>query len=87
MRGKGIASRAVRAATTWAHGALAASRIWLEIEPGNEASLRIARRAGYRFEDRIAQHCRAWVRDDAELDSRHDCLIWVHTDDAVTGGR
>lgn len=77
-RGKGIASRAVRAATSWAYGALDLSRVWLEIEPDNEASLRLARRAGYRFEERIAQHCRDFASEDPELDSRHDCLIWVH---------
>jgi len=84
-RGKGLATRAVLAATAWAHRELAVARIWLEIEPGNEPSLRLAQRAGYRFEQRIAQHCRDWACDDAERDSWHDCLIWVHTgDDALT---
>jgi RimJ/RimL family protein N-acetyltransferase len=77
-RGRGIASRAVRAATAWAHRSLAAPRLWLEIKPGNEPSLRVARRAGYRFEQRLARHCREWASEDAERDSRHDCLIWVH---------
>jgi RimJ/RimL family protein N-acetyltransferase len=78
-RGRGVASRAVLAVTPWAHSALAATRVWLEIAPGNEPSLRLARRAGYRFEQRISQHCRDWACADAELDSWHDCLIWVHT--------
>ncbi len=78
-RGKGLASRAVLAATAWAHRERAIPRTWLEIEPGNELSLRVARRAGYRFEQRIAHHCRDWACDDAERDSWHDCLIWVHT--------
>jgi len=77
-RGRGLASRAVLAATEWAHCELGVSRIWLEIEPGNEPSLRLAQRTGYRFEQRIAQHCRDWACDDAERDSWHDCLIWVH---------
>ena len=77
-RGRGLASRAVLAATEWAHCELGVSRIWLEIEPGNEPSLRLAQRAGYRFEQRIPQHCRDWACDDAERDSWHDCLIWVH---------
>jgi len=82
-RGKGVASRAVAAATLWAHRELAASRIWLEIEPGNEPSLRLAQRAGYRFEQRISQHCRDWAGEDADRDSWHDCLIWVHAGETV----
>jgi len=77
-RGRGIASRAVRAATVWAHRGLAVPRLWLEIKPGNEPSLRVARRAGYRFEQRLARHCREWASEDAERDLWHDCLIWVH---------
>jgi RimJ/RimL family protein N-acetyltransferase len=82
-RGKGAGSRAVRAATSWTHSQLAFPRIWLEIEPGNEPSLRLAQRAGYRFEQLIAQHCRDWACDDAEHDSWHDCLIWVHASDIL----
>jgi len=85
-RGNGLGSRAVRAATRWAHQGLAAPRIWLEIEPGNQPSLRLARRAGYRFEQRIPRHCRDWASDDAERDTWHDCLIWVHTTDSPPGG-
>jgi RimJ/RimL family protein N-acetyltransferase len=81
QRGRGIASRAVRASTLWAHRSLATSRIWLEIDPGNEPSLRVARRAGYHFEQRLPEHCRDWSREDAERDSWHDCLIWVHHGD------
>ena len=33
-----------------AHRSLGIARIWLEINPGNEPSLRVAQRAGYRFE-------------------------------------
>jgi RimJ/RimL family protein N-acetyltransferase len=73
--------------TTWAHRELAVARIWLEIEPGNEPSLRVARRAGYRFEQRIAQHCRDWTCEDAERDSRHDCVIWVYPGDGGLTGR
>jgi [ribosomal protein S5]-alanine N-acetyltransferase len=25
-----------------------------------------------------AYHCRAWVSDDPEHDTWHDCLIWFH---------
>ena len=78
QRGRGIAAQAVRATTRWAHRSLGFPRIWLEINPGNEPSLRVARRAGYRFEQRLPRHCRDWAYEDAEHDSWHDCLIWTH---------
>jgi RimJ/RimL family protein N-acetyltransferase len=81
QRGRGIATRAVRATTQWAHHVLAVPRIWLEIRPGNEPSLSIAQRAGYHFEQRLPEHCRDWACEDAERDSWHDCLIWTHTSD------
>jgi RimJ/RimL family protein N-acetyltransferase len=81
QRGQGITARAVRAATAWAHHGLAVARIWLEINPANEPSLRVAQRAGYTFEERIPRHCREWASEDAEHDSWHDCLIWVHLSD------
>jgi RimJ/RimL family protein N-acetyltransferase len=77
QRGRGIASRAVTAATVWAYSSLGLARIWLEIQPGNEPSLRVAQRAGYRFERRLARHCRDWSSEDAKHDSWHDCLIWA----------
>jgi RimJ/RimL family protein N-acetyltransferase len=79
QRGRGLASRAVLATTVWAHHNLDVPRIWLEIHPGNQPSLRVAQRAGYRFEERLSQHCRDWSCEAAEDDSWHDCLIWVHT--------
>jgi RimJ/RimL family protein N-acetyltransferase len=78
QRGRGIASRALDAVTEWAHEALGASRVWLEINPRNKPSLRLAERAGYRFEKRLPRHCRDWSCEDAAHDSWHDCLIWVH---------
>jgi RimJ/RimL family protein N-acetyltransferase len=64
QRGRGIAPRAVRALTDWAlQGGL--RRVWLEIEPSNTASLRVAERAGFTFEELIPNHC------------VHDCLIWA----------
>jgi RimJ/RimL family protein N-acetyltransferase len=86
QRGLGIASRAVQAATLWTHRSLAIPRIWLEIDPGNEPSLRVARRAGYHFEQRLSRHCREWSCGDAEHDSWHDCLIWAHESDRAPGG-
>jgi len=81
QRGRGIASRAVSATTLWAYCSLAVPRIWLEIHPGNGPSLRVAQRAGYHFEQRLSQHCRDWVHEDADHDSWHDCLIWAHVGD------
>jgi len=80
QRGRGLASRAVRAVTRWAHRSLAIPRIWLEIDPGNEPSLRVALRAGYHFEQRLPQHCRDWATEYARHDSCHDCLIWAHVE-------
>jgi RimJ/RimL family protein N-acetyltransferase len=88
QRGRGIASRAVQATTLWTHRSLAIARIWLEIHPGNEASLRVAQRAGYHLKRRLPRHCRDWSCEDAEHDSWHDCLIWVHvTGQAPGAGR
>jgi RimJ/RimL family protein N-acetyltransferase len=86
QRGLGIASRAVCATTLWAHRSLALPRLWLEIRPGNEVSLGVARRAGYGFERRLSRHCRDWSCEDAERDSWHDCLIWVHLSEQVADG-
>jgi RimJ/RimL family protein N-acetyltransferase len=77
-RGRGIASQAVHGVTQWAHHALDATRIWLEINPVNEPSLRPARHVGYHFEERLLRHCRDWSSENAEHDSWHDCLIWTH---------
>ena len=77
-RGRGIASRAVLAATQWTNRELAVPRIWLEIEPGNEPSPRLAQRVGYELERRVPRHCRAWTHDDPERDTWHDCIIWGH---------
>lgn len=78
QRRQGIASRAVRAITPRVHDVLGASRVWLEISPGNQPSLGLAERVGYRYEQRLPRHCRDWVSEDAEHDTWHDCLIWTH---------
>jgi RimJ/RimL family protein N-acetyltransferase len=78
-RGRGIAWRCVVALTGWAHRAVALDRIWLEIDPTNAASSRVAKRAGFHLEGRLARHCRSWTHDDPALDSWHDCDIWVHS--------
>lgn len=82
-RGRGLAVRAVRTMTTWAHRDGGMARVWLEINPENAASLRVAEHVGYTFEERLPKHCRSWTNEDPEQDSWHDCLIWVHHDDLV----
>ncbi len=77
-RGRGLAVRAVRAMTRWAHQDGGFARLWLEINPVNEPSLVVARRAGYTYESRLPNHCRAWTHEDPDQDRWHDCLIWVH---------
>lgn len=76
-RGRGLATLGVRLVTGWAHR-MGLARVWLEIDPGNQASLRVAERAGYRFERRLASHCRSWTHNDPAADDWHDCLIWSH---------
>lgn len=89
QRRRGFGLRGVRAVTQWAHRDAGLQRVWLEINPDNAASLRLAERAGYRFDERLPRHCRSWIADDPERDVWHDCLIWVHDDEAppVYGSR
>jgi RimJ/RimL family protein N-acetyltransferase len=87
QRRRGIGLRSVRAVTRWAHQEAGLRLVWLEIEPANEASLRLAQRAGYRFDERLPRHCRAWVSDDPGQDVWHDCLIWVHDRTGSLPGR
>jgi RimJ/RimL family protein N-acetyltransferase len=78
-RRRGIALRGLEALTGWAHTTGGLPRVWLEIDPGNGPSLRLAERAGYRMEGRLPRHCRAWDSDDPERDRWHDCVIWSHS--------
>ncbi len=77
-RRQGLALRAIQALTRWAHAGPRLDRIWLEIDPGNTPSLRLAGRAGYQYEQRLPHHCRAWTAPDPDHDTWHDCLIWAH---------
>ncbi|MFE4703325.1 GNAT family N-acetyltransferase [Streptomyces sp. NPDC056738] len=77
-RRRGIALRAIQVLTEWAHQDVGVPRLWLEIDPENVGSQRLASRAGYRLEKRLHRHCRSWVREDPEDDVWHDCLIWSH---------
>jgi RimJ/RimL family protein N-acetyltransferase len=79
QRRRGIGLRSVGALTAWAHRGGGLVRLWLEIDPGNTASLELARRAGYQLEQRLPRHCRAWLEEDPDRDQWHDCLIFAHT--------
>ena len=46
MRSVNLDLGPVQAVTAWAHGALGVSRVWLEVNPRNMPSLRLAERAG-----------------------------------------
>lgn len=71
-RGRGLALAVLRRLTDQAHRE-GFTRLWLEINPTNAASLRVAERAGYTYERRLPDHCL-----DHSTQTRHDCLIWVH---------
>jgi RimJ/RimL family protein N-acetyltransferase len=49
-RGRGVATTALIAMTGWAFGSLGVERIELPHTVGNDASCRVAEKAGYRFE-------------------------------------
>jgi RimJ/RimL family protein N-acetyltransferase len=49
-RGRGIATRTLDLLTRWGFDVLGVERIELQIDPANEPSVRVARRAGYRLE-------------------------------------
>jgi len=49
-RGRGIAPAAVRLLSEWALPTLRLARLQLSIAPGNAASVRVAEKAGYRYE-------------------------------------
>ena len=78
-RGRGIAWRCVVAMTDWAHRAVPLTRIWLEIEPTNAASIRVARRAGFGLEGRPARDCRSRTHAVLAPGSLHECDNWVHS--------
>jgi RimJ/RimL family protein N-acetyltransferase len=78
-RRQGLALRGIVAITEWAHRDGGLPRVWVEINPDNTASRRLAERAAFLFEQRAKDHCRTWSTDDPATDSRHDCLIFGHS--------
>jgi RimJ/RimL family protein N-acetyltransferase len=77
-RRQGLALRGIGALTDWAHRDGGLPRVWVEINPDNTASRRLAERAGFVFEQLAVEHCRNWSTDDPATDTRHDCLIFGH---------
>jgi RimJ/RimL family protein N-acetyltransferase len=70
-RGAGVASRALALLTGWAFTELGALRIELRIAVANDASKRVAARAGYRYEGTLRSlHLKQDLRDDTEIWSR-----------------
>jgi RimJ/RimL family protein N-acetyltransferase len=66
-RGRGFATRAVRLVTRWAFDELGIQRFELRAHPENEASIRVAERAGFKREG-IERASRAWP-DGTRFDS------------------
>jgi RimJ/RimL family protein N-acetyltransferase len=50
-RGRGVATRAVRLLTEWAGRELGVPTLWLQVMEGNERSVAVAERSGYRYHD------------------------------------
>ena len=66
-RGRGLATRAVRLVAGWAFDELGLERIELRVHPENEASRRVAERAGFTREG-VERASRAWP-DGSRFDS------------------
>jgi RimJ/RimL family protein N-acetyltransferase len=70
-RGRGLAARAVRMMTEYAHRAAAMPRVVLEIEPDNGPSIAVARAAGFHLTDLPPAAM-------AHKGRRLTLLIWAH---------
>lgn len=71
-RGRGLAVRSVRLLTGFAYAVLGARRVLLRIEPDNDASSNVARRAGFTVADRPLE-----VVEDPD-GTRIALRIWEH---------
>lgn len=70
-RGRGVARRSLDLLTRWGFETLGLQRIELRIDPANEASLRIAQRAGYRHEGTLRNlYFKEGLRSDTAVWSR-----------------
>jgi RimJ/RimL family protein N-acetyltransferase len=68
-RGQGVAPEAVRLLSERAFAERGAERLWLEVDPENTSSLRVAEKAGYFREGVLRSHC-------ISQGVRHDCVIY-----------
>lgn len=65
-RGRGVATCAVKLLVGWGFQHLALARLWLQVEPENVASQRVAERCGFVREGRLRSHLES--RDGGRLD-------------------
>ena len=70
-RRRGVGTRVLRLVSRWALDELRLERLWLEVEPENVASHRVAQRSGFAREGVLRAHCR-----DRRSGLRHDCVIY-----------
>ncbi|XVQ14384.1 GNAT family N-acetyltransferase [Spirillospora sp. CA-255316] len=75
-RGQRLAVRAVQVLTHYAHEELGLAHVYLEIEPDNHPSTRVARAAGFHLTDRAPAPVRDKGRD-------YTLLTWVHHADVA----
>jgi RimJ/RimL family protein N-acetyltransferase len=70
-RGRGLATAGLGHAAAFALRELGAQRLWVEIDPANSASHRVAEKAGFTREGVLRAHCR-----DRRTGLRHDCVVY-----------
>ncbi|MER6976764.1 GNAT family N-acetyltransferase [Streptomyces carpinensis] len=70
-RGQGLAVRALRAMTEYAHTTVALPRVILEIEPGNDPSIAVARSAGFHPSNSAPETV-------ADKGRTYELLTWEH---------
>jgi len=68
-RGRGVASKALRLAATWALRELGLHRVFAEAAADNHASIRVIEKAGFQREGVLRAHCKTHGR-------RHDCVMF-----------
>jgi RimJ/RimL family protein N-acetyltransferase len=78
-RGRGVASRALRLAGTWALLDLGLQRVYAEAAAENVASIRAIEKAGFRREVGLRAHCKTHGE-------RHDCVMFSVVPDDLADG-
>ncbi len=69
-RRRGVATGAVKLLSAWCFSS-AIERVWVEIDPQNDASHALASSAGFVREGLLRSHCR-----DRRTNERHDCVVY-----------